>query len=139
MPLFILTILAFLALEVFALAFGHSYQHWSKILKVTLPDPRRLITNYTYGTLAIFVPYTAWVATTFMAGLYNKMSNLETVILIGVVMWVFVGVGGAAVKYMYWHDGQVAKHHEQRNTQEILELKIKQKDGTADAEHYRKQ
>ena len=137
MPLFIITILAFLALEAFILAAGHYYPNWSKKLRVTLPDPRRLITNYTYGTLAIFVPYTLWVATTFMAGLYHRMSNIETVILIGVVMWVFVGTGGMAVKYMYWHDGQVAKHHEQKNMQEILELQINQKDRNAEHDRQR--
>lgn len=116
---FIISIVAFIALEVFALAAGHNYQHWSKVLGVTLPDPKRLITNYTYGMLSILIPFTVWTV---------LFGYIYPLLVIFMVLWVFAGSGGAAVKLMYWHDAKVAERQKLQDTLEIQELKLHQKD-----------
>ena len=117
----LIPVLPFIALTVFILAVGHFYPHWANILGKTLPDPKRLKANYVYGILAIFLPFTFWVLT------FGHRYSIFTIIAI---MWIFVGAGGGAVYWMYWHDAKIARERELKNTLEIQELQLKQKDSS---------
>ena len=120
MPTLIFPILVFLSVEIFSLAYGHSYEHWAKVIGKTLPDPKRLITNYTYGILSIFIPFTGWV---FFTWIFQLIYSLLTIFT---VMWIFIGAGGATVKWLYWHDAKVKERQKLKDDLEKQELLIRQ-------------
>ena len=96
----------------------HYYPHNKARTGKNIDHPDRLTGNYKNGILALFLPFSLW-----MAGVWFLDRESFTVYYIGFAMWLHIGAGGFSVRQMYAHDERVRKDTSLRATTELLERK----------------